>query len=236
MRNVWQTEEFIWKSCEWKGQHKDYYILQMHTDRIWRHLCFWIPFSWISTECVEQVKNAETKSWKVSLRKAGSLMSGTSLCLVPNTRCHFARKKKTKKTQLQNINIWKPGRFLRTSDLTSISYRECVRSIAKCLQENLSTSDLQPVSNKQMSNSYGGIGFCKEKAKTFAQLLLHWDHGMNIGRPMKIPFFWRHKFPLGCDGHVSKFPIQSLYYPWLLRHLNWPISALKLVSITQLVD
>ena len=20
MRNVWQTEEFIWKSCEWKGQ------------------------------------------------------------------------------------------------------------------------------------------------------------------------------------------------------------------------
>ena len=33
MRNVWQTEEFIWKSCEWKGQHKAYYILQMHTDR-----------------------------------------------------------------------------------------------------------------------------------------------------------------------------------------------------------
>ena len=50
------------------------------------------------------------------------LMSRTSLCLVPNTRCHFARKK-TKKTQLQNINIWKPGRFLRASDLTSISYR-----------------------------------------------------------------------------------------------------------------
>ena len=34
MRKVWQTEEFIWKSCEWKGQHKAYYILQMHTDRI----------------------------------------------------------------------------------------------------------------------------------------------------------------------------------------------------------
>ena len=34
MRNVWQTEEFIWKSCEWKGQHKAYYISQMHTDRI----------------------------------------------------------------------------------------------------------------------------------------------------------------------------------------------------------
>ena len=61
-------------------------------------------------------------------------------------------------------------------------------AIAKCLQENLSTSDLQPVSNKQMSNAYGGIGFCKEEAKTFAQLLLHWDHGMNNGRPIKIPF------------------------------------------------
>ena len=52
-------------------------------------------------------------------------------------------------------------------------------AIAKCLQENLSTSDLQPVSNKEMSTAYRGIRFCKEKAKTFAQLLLHWDHGMN---------------------------------------------------------
>ena len=68
-----------------------------------------------------------------------------------------------------------------------------------------------------MSNAYGGIGFCKEEAKTFAQLLLHWDHGMNNGRP--IPFLWRHKFPLGCDGHVSKFSIQSLYYP-LSRQVN----------------
>ena len=55
------------------------------------------------------------------------LMSGTSLCLVPNTRCHFARIK-TKKPQLQNINTWKPGRFSRASDLTSISYLERVRS------------------------------------------------------------------------------------------------------------
>ena len=64
-----------------------------------------------------------------------------------------------------------------------------------------------------MSNAYaGGIGFCKEEAKTFAQLLLHWDHGMNNGRQIKS-FLWRHKFPLGCGSHVSKFPIQSLYYP-----------------------
>ena len=69
-----------------------------------------------------------------------------------------------------------------------------------------------------MSNVYaGGIGFCKEEAKTFAQLLLHWDHGMYNGRQIKS-FLWRHKFSLGCGGHVSKFPIQSLYYPW--KHLG----------------
>ena len=61
-------------------------------------------------------------------------------------------------------------------------------AIAKCLKEILSTSDLQPVSSKQMSNAYEGIGFCEEEAKIFAQLLLHWDHGMNNGRPIKIPF------------------------------------------------
>ena len=45
----------------------------MHADRIWRHPRFGMPFSWISTEFVEQVKNVETKSWTVSLTKAGSL-------------------------------------------------------------------------------------------------------------------------------------------------------------------
>ena len=72
-----------------------------------------------------------------------------------------------------------------------------------------------------MSNAYGGIGFCKEEAKTFAQLLLHWDHGMSNGRQIKS-FLWRHKFPLGCGGHVSKFPIQSLYYPWPNRVASRP--------------
>ena len=111
-------------------------------------------------------------------------------------------------------------------------------AIAKCLQENLSTSDLLPVSNKQMSNTYESIGFCKEEAKTFAQLLLHWDHVLNNGRPIKIPFFWRQKFPLGCDGHVSKFPIQSLYYSWfdvdgaVKNKLKWGLSWSVLLSTT----
>ena len=108
-------------------------------------------------------------------------------------------------------------------------------AIAKCLQENLFTSDLLPVSNKQMSNAYGGIDFCKEEAKTFAQLLLHWDHGMNNGRP--IPFLWRHKFPLCCDGHVSKFPIQSLCYP-CFGHLKSSglITRLKCVTLVPRVS
>ena len=33
---------------------------------------------------------------------------------------------------------------------------------------------------------------------------------MNYGRPIKIAFLWSRKFPLGCNGRVSKFPIQSL--------------------------
>ena len=140
-----------------------------------------VNFNWMCWASKER-RNEKLKG-QLEKGRLPLLMSRTSLCLVPNTRCHFARKKKTKKTQLhvQSIIIWNPGRFLRSSDLKSISYRECVLSshpaIAKCLQENLSTSDLQPVSNKEMSNAYGGIGFCKEKAKTFAQLLLHWITG-----------------------------------------------------------
>ena len=97
-----------------------------------------VSFHWI------KVKNVETKrsAWE---RQAPSR---TSLCLVPNTQCDFARKK-PKKTQLQDINIWKPGRFLQASDLTSII--SLVPVIAKCLQENLSKSDFLPVSKTQLS-------------------------------------------------------------------------------------
>ena len=52
------------------------------------------------------------------------------------------------------------------------------------------------------------------------------------GRPIKIPFLWRHKFPLGCGGHVSKFPIQSLCYP-CFGHLKSSglITRLKCVTL-----
>ena len=80
-----------------------------------------------------------------------------------------------------------------------------VPAIAKCLQEKLSTSDLQPVSNKQMSNAYGGIGFCKEEAKTFAQLLY-----------LFIPLFVTSQISTSMVAIVTSASFQSslFYYPW----------------------
>ena len=66
----------------------------------------------------KKVKNVETKSWQVSLRKGGSLTYNAP----PGSQHSMSFcEKENQKTQLQNINIWKPGRFLRASDLTSIS-------------------------------------------------------------------------------------------------------------------
>ena len=69
------------------------------------------------------------------------------------------------------------------------------------------------------ANAYGGIAFCKEEAKTFGQFTFALGK-MNNGRP-KIPFWWRHKFPPGCDGRVSKFPIQSLLLSMLWYFRKW---------------
>ena len=54
------------------------------------------------------------------------LMSRTSLCLVPNTRCHFARKKNAI-TKHQCLKTWKILAGLGF-DKHNFSYRECVRS------------------------------------------------------------------------------------------------------------
>ena len=48
--------------------------------------------------------------------------------------------------------------------------------------------------------------FVNTKPETCGQLLLHWDQLWTT----KTELLWRHKFPPGCDGRVSKFPIQSL--------------------------
>ena len=104
-------------------------------------------------------------------------------------------------TKHQYLKTWKISCGPRIwQALVTIIVNVYAPAIAKCLQENLATPDLQPVSNKQMSNAYGGIGFCKEEAKTFAQLLLHWDHG----------FLWRHKFPLGFQINPVLYLVSML--------------------------
>ena len=129
-----------------------------------------VNFNWMSWASKER-RNEKWVKGQLEKGRLPLLMSRTSLCLVPNTRCHFARKKNAI-TKHQYLKTWKILAGLGF-DKHLVIVNVYAPAIAKCLQENLSTSDLQPVSNKQMSNAYGGIGFGKEKTKTFAQLLLH---------------------------------------------------------------
>ena len=56
-----------------------------------------------------------------------------------------------------------------------------------------------------MASSFG-----KKKPKLSDNYIwIKWIKWTINGRP-KIAFLWRHKFPPGCDGRISKFPIQSL--------------------------
>ena len=55
--------------------------------------------------CASGFRSVEFQQGQLEKGRLPLLMSRTSLCLVPNTRCHFARKNKKQKTQLQNINI-----------------------------------------------------------------------------------------------------------------------------------
>ena len=102
---------------------------------------------WASKERRNEKLNGQLEKGRLPL-----LMSCTSLCLIPNTRCNFARIK-TKKTQLHKNYISKPGRFLQASDLTSIyNYRDCVRQPSlNAFKKVLAFYDLLSVSNKQMS-------------------------------------------------------------------------------------
>ena len=78
----------VWKFCEWKGQLISTQSLLYIINAYWQNLktsvlpdAVLVNFNWMSKKT----------SWKVSLRKAGPLKYMT-LCLVPNTRCHFVRK------------------------------------------------------------------------------------------------------------------------------------------------
>ena len=149
MRNVWQTEEFIWKSCEWKDQLISTQSLLYIINAYWQNLktsvlpdAVLVNFNWMCWASKERRK--EKLKGQLEKGRLPLLMSRTSLCLFPNTRCHFVRKK-TKKTQLRNINIWKPGRFDSCRPRTCriwqafLSCMYTVQAIATYLQEKLST-------------------------------------------------------------------------------------------------
>ena len=108
-----------------------------------------VNFNWMCWASKER-RNEKLKG-QLEKGRLPLLMSRTSLCLVANTPCHFARVK-TKKPQLQNINIWKPvhGDSCEPPRIWQglVIVNVYAPAFAKCLQENLSTSDLQPVSNK----------------------------------------------------------------------------------------
>ena len=156
---------------------------------------FQMPFSCISTECVI------TKRFKVSLRMAPTANDTTLLCLVPSTRV-ILRK-------------WKPKPRNYCQTWLLLSKHSCRLWIwPELIIVNLYGSAIAkwlPVSNKQTSLvSMEATSFVSTKPKLSDNYFCTGITGMNYGRPIKIAFLWSRKFPLGCKGHVSKFPIQSL--------------------------
>ena len=160
------------KSCEWKGQLISTQSLLYIMNAYWQNLktsvlCFRMPFSWISTECNEQVNNVETNSWKISLRKGGSLLyialSGSQH---PMSFC----EKKTKKPNY-NASIFQIFENLEDSCGPRISlswmctFQPFYVRLTQCTGKQRA--------DVLKDNVYGGIGFSKEEAKTSGQLLLH---------------------------------------------------------------
>ena len=161
----------------------------------------------------EQAKTEEKKSWKVSLRKAPSVNDSyiADYRFPSEHSVSFLRKRKQFKNPLENScrpRIW------RAFIIIVIVYGP---AIAKCLQENLSMicSVYVHVSNKQMS-------LMPMESSAFVNDLL----GSIMADLPKYNFWsWRHRFPLGCDGRVSKFPIRSLLLSVLstsaCRQMRW---------------
>ena len=77
--------------------------------------------------------------------------SRTTLCLVPNTRCHIILK------------TWKISCGPRISLSWMCTFQPFYVRLAAGKQQ----------ADVLKANAYGGMGFCKEEAKTFGQLLLH---------------------------------------------------------------
>ena len=108
MRNVWQTEEFIWKSCEWKDQLISTQSLLYIINAYWQNLktsvlpdAVLVNFNWMCRASKERRK--EKLKGQLEKGRLPLLMSRTSLCLFPNTRCHFVRKKTKNNSIFENL-------------------------------------------------------------------------------------------------------------------------------------
>ena len=79
--------------------------------------------------------------------------------------------------------------------------------------------------------------FVKKKRKLSHNYSCTGITGWIMADRSKYHFLWCRKFPLGCDRHVSKFPIQSLCYP-CFGHLKSSglITRLKCVTLVPRVS
>ena len=163
---------------------------------IWRHLCFRMPFSWTSTECVEQVKNVEKKversaSWE---RQAPSVNVTYITLPVSQHSMSFCEKENQKNaiTKHQYLKTWKI-RFLQASDLQDLTSFSIVHvhGPSHCyISSRKPFYDLLPVSNKQTSfMPMEASAFVNTKARTCGQLLLHCDHRDELWPTEQIAFF-----------------------------------------------
>ena len=149
----------------------------------------------------------------------------------------FCKTEKPKtRSELQNINISKPGRF----DLVGLGFAGCDKhfsrecALFKPLLHVFKKKFLWLAARRQQADVHyanGGI----ENLSVENSFRTAITAGMNYGRPSKIiqTFLWRHKFPLGCGGLVRKFPIQSLLLSMPTRSVlksNSPLNTDPMVS------
>ena len=88
----------------------------------------------LTAECVEQLKNVETKSWKVSLRRRQPPSVNVTYITLPGSQHSMPFCEKENQKDSCGPRIWQALDIVNVSDVYA-------PAIAKCLQENLSTSD-----------------------------------------------------------------------------------------------
>ena len=224
MRNVWQTEEFIWKSCEWKDQLISTQSLLYIINAYWQNLktyvlsdAFLVNFNWMrwaSKEC-----RKEKLKGRLEKGKAPSVtVTYIALLVWPCVPTLDVRKKSKKKnaiTKHQYLKTWKI-RFLQGFD--KHFHRKCARF--KPLLDIFKKSFLRFAARRQQADvlyANGGIGFCKYEAKnlwtiTFALRSQGWIMADRVADRENSIFRDVTNFHLVAA--VASASFQSIYYPW----------------------